>query len=311
MERVGFVGVSDAESPAREVLRLGDCDVVDRGPDDGEVDPEEIAGLEDLAELPLIVLSTGISHCRAVARRLGDVVTGRQVVVHTIRGVEADTMQTASEILHDETPTRRIGFLTGPLGLDDLQAGNLGAGQCASHFPEVHDLVDEAMLSNRVRIYHARDLRGAELAAVYGRLVALISGLADQLQGGRSLKATVLTRGLDEMARFVEAMDGTAESAWGLAGVGNLCIDTDRRGDIDFQMGRYLAEDSPTESDELRERFGAPAGELMDVVERFGTAGGAEGLELPMLETLRALLDDRIEPEGFFEHLMGLPAPGS
>lgn len=315
MENVGFIGSPEAGEATRHILSMGQCQLCawDEGKteDDGDVPSGESVELEAFADIPLIVISTGIERCRTLARKLGDIITGRHVVVHTIRGVEAGTLNTASKILHQETPTHRIGFVTGPMGIEDIRAERPAAAVCASHFPEVHDLVEEAMMSPRFRVYHSRDLLGAELSAVYTRLIAMMSGLADGLEFGASLQATLFARGLAEMARFVVFRDGYERTSFGLAGAGNLHADTGMQGSIDFRMGHHLAEqpaDAGIDPDELIDAFGPAAQELLDLLAAFGDVLEEEDLELHLLEASHAIIHAQVPPSQVVRSLMALPA---
>ena len=316
MEKVGFIGSPRAGQVARQVLSMGSCELLAWQPDevDGEADqsgdlpavtPVE---LDELAEVPLIVLSTGIAQCRGLARRLGDVITGRHVVVHTIRAVEAGTHKTASQILFEETPTRRIGFVTGPLRLNDLRQERPASAVCSSHFPEVHDLVEDAMMSGRVRIYHSRDLIGAELSSIYARVIALICGIGEGMGFGASLQATLFARGLAEMARFVVHQDGYERTSFGLSGTGNLQADIYDEGSIDFQMGQHLAAHPTDASHNLEPTFGDDARELMDALAAFGEISEESELELHLLDAVLAIVDAQIPPMEMVKGLMQLPA---
>lgn len=311
MERVGFVTTEGLDSTIEQILQRGCCEVAAWFPDDGESDSNfegQRVELERLTDLPLIVLSTSIGRCRHLARRLGDVITGRHVLVHTIRGVEEGTLHTASRIFHEETPTRRIGFVTGPMRLQDLRDSRPAAAVCASEFPEVNGLVEEAMMSPKFRVYHSRDLFGAELAAIYARLVAVMTGVVRGLQLGPSLEATLFSRGLAEMTRFITALDGVEATASGLAGVGNLYVNTVHDGDVDFQIGQHLSEVDSDRVAAIEDCFGAAADEIMAAASSFGDAARRTGADTYLLDAIRSVLEANRPIEGVIADLMELPA---
>lgn len=311
MQRVGFVGIPGIDSTVEQILHRGACEVALWCPEelDGDIEFDgPVVDLEQLSDIPLIVLSTSIGNCRQLARRIGDVISGQHVLMHTIRGVEEGTLNTASRIFHDETPTRRIGFVTGPMRLDDVREGLPGAALCASRFPEVHELVEEAMMTRRFRVYHSPDLFGAELAATYGRLVALISGVARGLGLGLSLEATIFSRGLAEMGRFVAAMEGQEPTAFGLAGAGNLYVDINDESDVDFQMGRFLAETTGDRAQKLVDNFEVAAREILAIADSFAQAGRRAGTDLHLLDAISAVLVAGRPLDDALEDLMGLPA---
>ncbi|MFU8805664.1 MAG: hypothetical protein ACNA8W_17760, partial [Bradymonadaceae bacterium] len=227
----------------------------------------ELVSRERMSDVPLIFFCVPIDICRTVARRLGDVMSGRQVVVHTSRSLETLSLKSLSTILQEETPTQRFGFLTGPVLVEDVKAGRPSSGVCASLFPEVHDLVEECLMSPIFRVYRTTDITGAEISAAYGRVIAMIAGLSHALGLGTSLQATIFARGLAEMARFVVFREGFERTAFGLSGAGNLFADMHLEGSTDYQIGMFLAGSKKHAAAAVRKKFGWRGDELLNLLD--------------------------------------------
>lgn len=195
-----------------------------------------------LCDVPLLVLDAPMREARALARALGDQITGRQIVLHPSRDLEPGTHKTLSQLVLEETPTRRVGFLTGPMRPDDLEGGRLAAALCASQFPEVHKLCEQVLLSDRCRLYRSRDLIGAELAAACTRALAMVVGIALGMEQGNNIAAVLFTRGLAEIAQLIVAEGGADRTAHGMSGAGNLFADVhEPGGSPELHLGRALA----------------------------------------------------------------------
>jgi len=126
---------------------------------------EQARDVKDLAaRARMIVLAVPSEVARDVARGLGDVVDGRHLLVHGIRGLEAKDepggarLLAISEVLRQETPARRIGALGGPILSEDLIDGRPSALVCASRYPEVNDAVIAAFGTPTLRVYASSDL---------------------------------------------------------------------------------------------------------------------------------------------------------
>lgn len=269
----------------------------------------ELVSRERMADVPLIFFSVPIDMCRTIARELGDVMSGRQIVVHMSRSLEGGTLKSVSQILHEETPTQRFGFLTGPVLLEDVTAGRPSSAVCASLFPEVHDLVEECLMSPIFRLYRTMDITGAEICAAYARVISLIAGLADALELGTSLKSTLFARGVAEMARFVVFREGFERTAFGLSGVGNLHADTLDDGSPEFQIGRFLAtHDGEEVGDAIRDAFGWRGHDLLGLLEAlYGVAATAK-LDVHLLAGSYGIVTGRVSVKQAVEKLMDLPA---
>ncbi len=309
MSQVGFIGSVHTQGVARRLLKLagGETRVWYSDGEPPEEDRDVAVDLTALSECHLIVFNVPLPQVREVARKLGDVISGRHVVVHTVRGVEPSTLKPVSVILQEETPTQRIGFVSGPTRRADLDGGRPCSAVCASLFPEVHEMVEAALVSSRFRLYRSRDLVGAEFAAAYGRIVGLMSGMAKGLKMGASLHGTLFVRGVAEMARFVVAHGGEERTAFGLSGAGNLFVDTFQEGEVDFQMGIALAEEEGLDRAGLEERYGAPAEELFSMMRAFGKFGASRGLDLHLLVGVQAMVAGGLTVEQAVEALMALP----
>ena len=72
------------------------------------------------------------------------------------------------------------------------------------------------------RTYTNPDVVGCELGGSFKNVIAIAAGMADGLGFGDNTKATVMTRGLAEMARFSVKFGGQPLTFLGLAGVGDL-----------------------------------------------------------------------------------------
>jgi glycerol-3-phosphate dehydrogenase (NAD(P)+) len=86
------------------------------------------------------------------------------------------------------------------------------------------EFVQDAFMSDVLRIYTSDDPVGAELGAALKNVIALCAGVTDGLGYGDNTKAMLMTRGLTEVARLGVALGARKETFTGLAGVGDLIV---------------------------------------------------------------------------------------
>lgn len=327
--KIGLVGNGDRFEALTYLLRNHEISYwpgIDPAESGEEGDRAELPGhvqrveLDALKKTPLIFLCLPIHRLRPTGNQLGQVLSGRHILVHTTRNLEMSTLYTPSKILGEETPTLRSGFLTGPFDAADALAGRPSSGVCASEFDEVHELVNAALNAPGVRIYRAKDLCGAEAAAAFSRVIAMLVGVGRQMQLGAGLEATLLTRGLAETARFVLYRGGYESSAWGLAGCGNLFLDasshtlngdsaahlsSDAQIGVEFirRQGASLA-DIP---DSIRQDFGARADNLFNLINSLARVPDESGLALPILSHAIKLVAGENSAVKIVESLLAFP----
>lgn len=278
------------------------------------------ADIEAFKQTPLVILCLPIHRLRETAGQLGAVLSGRHVLVHTIRNLEPTTLKTPSAILSEETPTLRFGFLTGPFDAHDVLAGRPSAGVCVSEFDEVHDLVADALDGDAIRVYRAKDLRGAELAAAYTRVIAMLVGVGRESALGPSLEALLVTRGLAEAARFSVFQGGYEASTWGLAGCANLYLDIAARaaapgaaarrpGDmalgVEFQ--RRQNGDAQQVATDIRGAFPAATDDLFNLITSLFQMADGSGVHLPILSHAHKLVRGEMSADQVVRALLSLP----
>ena len=262
--------------------------------------------LEALRETPLIFVAVPMSSLRLVARAIGDVLTGRHAVVHASHSLEAGSLATGSDVLREETPTRRFGFVTGPMRSDDVQRGLPASGVCASAFPEVWELAEEALVHPGFRLYRSTDIAGAEIAAAYTRIIAMAAGVAHEMKLGHSVQATLFARGLAEAARFAASRGANERTTFGLAGAANLHLDTTAPGSPDFRVGRHALAARRFDAAEIAATFGTTGRDLLQLVESL--AAGSPAVRTHILHACHSMVSGASSPEEAVARLMTLPA---
>lgn len=264
----------------------------------------ELAGLRDT---PLLFLATPLSGLRLVARQIGDVLTPRHCVIHACQNLEVDTLRTASQLLVEELPTRRFGFVTGPMLAADVRNEFPASGVCASPFPEVWELAEGALVNERFRLYRSNDLVGAEHAAAYARVIAMASGVADAMNLGGSVRATLFARGLAEVARWVTHCGGASDTSFGIAGAANLYLDTSNPGSTDYRVGAFAMRHNAFDVTMVEKEFGAAGLDLLTLIHVLWQGVEHTKIQCHILRACYMMVSGQLNPQGAVIQLMTLP----
>ncbi|NOZ00577.1 MAG: NAD(P)-dependent glycerol-3-phosphate dehydrogenase, partial [Deltaproteobacteria bacterium] len=188
--------------------------------------PPDLRAVVDLKRAvrcaPVILMVVPSKHFRAVARTVGEVIEGDQVLVHATKGIEEDSFKRMSQVLSEETCTLKTGVLTGPNLAREIMAGDPAGALVASRFEAVVEAVQPLFAGCNLRVYGGSDVIGAEVGGAFKNIIALAAGAADGMGLGANAKALLLTRGLIEMARFGAALGARVHTFVGLAGIGDL-----------------------------------------------------------------------------------------
>ena len=192
----------------------------------GAVLPESMKITSDptcAADVDLVVIASPSFPIRSVCRQVAPFIREDAVVVSVTKGLEAGTHLRMSQVVAQETG-KEVVVLTGPSHAEEV-ANNLATGLLAAcENRQKAELVQDAFMSDALRVYISPDPVGAELGGALKNVIALCAGITDGLGCGDNTKAMLMTRGLTETARLGVALGAQKETFAGLAGVGDLIV---------------------------------------------------------------------------------------
>ena len=252
----------------------------------------------------LIVLAVPSANCRAVARDLGNYLDGSHYVVHGVRGLEGDDLQTIADVIREETPARRTGALGGPALASDLLAGRPSVLVVGSRYPEVSECVTATFGSPTLRVYPTTDLRGLEWASALVGCLTIAIGYAQAMQTSPGLIAALISRSIGEASRIAAAAGGEEKTLLGLAGYGDLLasITQAERPEVivGTALGRGKGRDEAIKSAPLRV-------EALELIPRVAKWAEDHGVRAPIFRALAAGVGDGKKADSILQELMTLP----
>jgi glycerol-3-phosphate dehydrogenase (NAD(P)+) len=169
-----------------------------------------------LDQADLIVLAVPSAAFADVAAGLPE----KTPVLSLTKGLDPGT----GERLSTRVRGSRVAVLSGPNMAEEIAEGLPSAAVIASEDHEFAEELQDAVHSLVFRVYVNDDLVGVELCAAAKNVIALAAGGVDGLGLGDNAKASLITRGLVEMARLGEAFGAQTETFSGLAGMGDLIV---------------------------------------------------------------------------------------
>ena len=171
----------------------------------------------------LVVIASPSFPMRSVCRGVAPFIDENAVVVSVTKGIEADTCKRMSEIVAEETG-KQVVVLTGPSHAEEVSQDIPTGLLAACEEQALAEFVQDAFMSDHLRIYTSADPVGAELGAALKNVIALCAGICDGLGYGDNTKAMLMTRGLTEFARLGVALGANKDTFTGLSGVGDLIV---------------------------------------------------------------------------------------
>ncbi|MBU0661094.1 NAD(P)H-dependent glycerol-3-phosphate dehydrogenase [Patescibacteria group bacterium] len=152
-------------------------------------------------------------------------ITKDMVIVDLSKGFDPDTMTFTPDMIARALPESmkdQVVAISGPAVAKQMALGGVTLMNITStHVDAVH-AVQALVESSPVRLIATEDLIGVEVGGACKNVYAIAMGMCDALGYGLNTKAALLTYAIKEIATVVEAMGGKKETAYDLAGLGDL-----------------------------------------------------------------------------------------
>ena len=171
----------------------------------------------------LVVMASPSFPARSVGKGVAPYIDDDAIVVSVTKGLEAGTHMRMSQVVAEATG-REVVALTGPSHAEEVAIDVPTGLLAASADQKQAEFVQDAFMSDTLRVYTSPDPVGAELGAALKNVIALCAGITDGLGCGDNTKAMLMTRGLTETARLGVSLGAKKETFAGLAGVGDLIV---------------------------------------------------------------------------------------
>lgn len=160
---------------------------------------------------------------REVLKELAKYKENIPVLISLTKGIEIESLKRVTEIAK-EIGIKDLGVLSGPSFAKEVAEGKPTSCVVASDFEEISLMVQHNFSSDNLRLYRSMDTIGVELAGALKNVIAISAGIVKGLELGANALASLITRGIVEMARLGVKMGAKRRTFYGLAGIGDLIL---------------------------------------------------------------------------------------
>ncbi|MDX1919640.1 MAG: NAD(P)H-dependent glycerol-3-phosphate dehydrogenase [Candidatus Caenarcaniphilales bacterium] len=144
-------------------------------------------------------------------------------ILSTTKGLEQSTSKRISQ-LWKENFDCEVAVLSGPNLSAEAALAKPMRTIIASNNLEFTQQMGKLFQVRHLKIETSADVIGTEIAGATKNVIALVAGAWDGLDLGTSGKGAMLTRAMNEIAALVELMGGQRQSAYSVAGIGDMYI---------------------------------------------------------------------------------------
>ena len=179
---------------------------------------------EALADASLVVLAVPAQSLRDNLARWRDDLASESVLVSLMKGIEIGTTMRMSQVIEEVAgiSAARVAVVSGPNLAREIALRQPAATTVACSDRASAQRLQDACTTDYFRAYWTTDVVGVEIGGSVKNVIALANGMAAGMGFGENSQASLITRGLAEMARLGTALGADPLTFMGLAGVGDL-----------------------------------------------------------------------------------------
>ena len=226
---------------------------------------------------------------------------GEKPVIICAKGFEKESLKTLDEVIEEELPTAKIGVLSGPSHAEEVSIAIPTVLVVASKHDDVLELIQNTFMSEKMRIYTSKDIKGVELGGALKNIIAFCAGVAAGIGLGDNSFAALITRGLGEIARLGVKLGGEKETFYGLSGLGDLIVTCLSEHSRNRRAGKLIGQGKTLE--EAKKEVGMVI-ESIDNIDVAYELGKKNDVYMPIIETVYQVIYKGLEPEQAVKNLM-------
>ena len=255
---------------------------------------------EILKDAEFILHVTPSKFTRSTFKQYKQYVDNKPVIICS-KGFEKETLKTLDEVILDELPTAKVGVLSGPSHAEEVSIAVPTVLVVASQHDYILKLIQDTFMSNEMRIYTSRDVKGVELGGALKNIIAFCAGVAAGIGLGDNTFAALITRGLNELARLGVKLGGERETLYGLSGLGDLIVTCLSEHSRNRRAGKLIGQGKTLE--ETKQEVGMVI-ESIDNIEVAYELCKLHGIDMPIVETVYKVIYENLDPQEAVKKLM-------
>jgi glycerol-3-phosphate dehydrogenase (NAD(P)+) len=268
--------------------------------------PDSITATADMksaAAAEALLLVVPAQHLRASLKTLAPLVAPGTPLMLCAKGIEQGSGLLLTEVLRECAPQAEPAILSGPSFAHDVAIGLPTAVTIAAKI-DIAQRLQASLAHAQFRPYASDDLTGVALGGAAKNVYAIGCGVTDGLGLGESARAALLTRSFAELTRLGEALGARSETLMGLSGLGDLVLTASSPASRNFAFGRQVGLGKSVSD---LSQPGKPLAEGVATAPALVARARRHTVELPIAETIAAILAGALAPAAAIERLMRRP----
>jgi glycerol-3-phosphate dehydrogenase (NAD(P)+) len=255
----------------------------------------------------IVVLAVPAQTLRENLANWAPILPPDSLLVSLIKGVELGTTKRMSEVIREvaDVAEERVAVVAGPNLAREIAERQPSASVVACTDLHNAERLQAACQAPYFRPYTNTDVIGCELAGAVKNVIAVAVGIADGMGLGDNSKASLVTRGLAEIARLGVALGADQMTFSGLAGLGDLvatCTSPlSRNHSVGAHLGRGMSVDDALAATTTTAEGVKSSKSILELARK-------HDIDVPITEVVVSVLYEHMRPRDGVARLMNRAA---
>ena len=270
------------------------------------IDLEDQIGTSDADTVLTKCLDTGLNKwCSLINRNplTGTFHEGEGKINTPLLNLTKGIVSTHYILIHDylKQHIKQLNYavLSGPNLAVEIAQKKPAAAVIANKVIEQANSISELFHNSNLRLYPSNDPQGVSIAGAVKNIIAIGAGIIEGLGLGDNAKAALITRGISETSELIKKAGGNYNSAFGLAGIGDMSLTCSGPHSRNMAYGMKIVKNNNEPPKELVEGLNA-INATIALSEKLD-------LELPIMTSIKKILNKEANIDEIIKKLLSRP----
>ncbi|PQP79855.1 glycerol-3-phosphate dehydrogenase [Candidatus Phytoplasma phoenicium] len=191
------------------------------------------------------VLCLPTQKIRIFLKQINTLFSTKKNFINVSKGIEQQSLQTISQIVQNEIDVYKINnyaCLMGPTHAEEVILRKISFLLSVSNNPKFALQISKLFSNNQyLKVSCYNDVIGCEICSAFKNCLSFISGLIfEPLNFGKNAQAAFITLGIKEMETILNFFQTQKQTAFSLAGLGDLIVTAFNENSRNFQAGQKM-----------------------------------------------------------------------
>lgn len=197
----------------------------------------------DFSDIWVLCLPT--QKIRIFLKQINPLISTKKNFINVSKGIEQQSLQTISQIVQNEIDLYKINnyaCLMGPTHAEEVILRKISFLLVASNNQKFALQISKLFSNNQyLKVSCYNDVIGCEICSAFKNCLSFISGLIfEPIIFGKNAQAAFITFGIKEMETILNFFQTQKQTAFSLAGLGDLIVTTFNENSRNFQAGQKM-----------------------------------------------------------------------